>query len=100
MQLFWNFKDMHEAALSAMSGLARFSRAELHIIVLDGEVEIVKHVNPKSFNTEISKGHFQQILIICCKSEKWFIVFPECVENVLRKWFKEKDDYRGRDTGS
>lgn len=69
---------MHEAALLAMSGLARFSRAELHIIILRGEVEIVKHINPKSFNIEIYKGQFQQSLIICCKSEKWFIVFPEC----------------------
>lgn len=55
---------MHEAALLAMSG------AGLQIILLDGEVEVVKYINPGSFSIEISKGQFQQSLLICSKSEK------------------------------
>lgn len=63
-------------------GLARFSRVGLQIILPDREVELVKYINPKYFNTELSKGQFQQTLLICCKSEKWSIVFPEYVVNV------------------
>lgn len=63
-------------------GLVRFSRVGLQIILLDGEVEVVKYVNPKSCNIEISKEQFRQSLLIFCKSKKRSIVFPEGVENI------------------
>lgn len=63
-------------------GLARFSSVGLQTILPHGELEAVKYVNPKYFNIKKAKGQFQQSLLICCKSEKWSITFPEYVENV------------------